>query len=633
MKNFSSMVPQIVFSSAIASLLTSSALAQGAQFGPVMGLTGGATPVVASHGSASSNQLATAVSGLGLYVTGTAGAAVSGSSVDWTQQSCDACAWAKSAAFDDQGRLWVAASGYGLWRGTPNAQYTALSLGDSNIANWVGRGSDGTIWVVTGNSVLQVASGDKVAVKGTNTARLAIQQLALPATAAGSVFAASASDVFQLTAENAWQSLKAPADPLSIAQVKGVLHVGTISGVYRLIGGTWTELGPKGSRVNAIAAAADGSLVIATEKQGVQRLSTGKWVAASEGTSFADRRALALAADAKGNVYVGTGSGLQLPTSVAVDAVAGGVSQRSLNAALNINLGAGALQHVVTSRNDAYALIEGQGVFSRVGKSTRWEPVNDGLDDEPVKLAGSDTAAYVVTASGSIYSFAAPNSSAGSWVKVANMAASVSEIGGANDGTLWVGTTNGPVLAFDPKTARWSVATKGLENAGRITRFASNSTGTLYAGSTRGGVFRWDSKNGSWTSLGGEGLPVVQTRSGQGRSPVNALLADNQTIYAGTEHGVFSVADGAGSDVSWSALTNGLAEPFVTTLAIDAKGNLIAGTMNGAYAIAPATKPAQWSPYADTSGAVIAAVTRVGTEIVIATRKQPGKPVRTFAGG
>ncbi len=613
-------------------LASMTASAQVPTFAPVTGLSGGAVSVVATSQSASSPQVAVVVDGLGLYASSAPDAALTGSAVTWTAQSCDACAWSKTAAFDDAGRLWVAASGYGLWRGAANSAYSEVKLSDSNIAQWVARGADGSIWVATGNAVLQVQAGDKVTVRGTNAARLGIHQLALPPAANGSVFASGNGEVYQLGGDNTWKPLKVPRDPLSIAQAKGTLYVGTVNGVLQWSGTAWSELGPNGSRVNAIALATDGSLVVATERQGVQRLKAGKWTATMESTSFADRRALALTTDAAGSVYAGLASGLQLPTSLLASGPSGR-SQTDVNAALNVSLGAAAIQHVVATRNDTYALIEGQGIYSRVGRSNRWEAVNDGLDDEPVRLAGSDTAAYVLTASGSIFSFRAPTSSAGAWVKLTSIASPVHEFAVGNDDTIWVATTNGMVLSRDARRERWAATTKGLEGSGRVNRFLVSPTGTVFAGTSKGGVFRWDAVKASWSVVAANGMPLVATYGGQGRSPVNALIQNDGALYVGTEHGVFTVATDAGADATWSPLTKGLIEPLVTSLAIDRRGNLVAGTVNGAYVIAPTAAGAEWAPYSDTVGNVVASLTRVGDDIVIATRKQPGKPARTVAGG
>jgi len=595
------------------------------------GLSGDTVSAIAISRGPSATFIA-AIPGMGLFAAGGPTNALTSTSPAWTAQNCEGCGWVRNLAFDGTDRVWVAASGYGLWRGTVNGTFSAISLSDSNIAHWVARGADGNIWVVTGNSVLEVQSGDKTLARGSNAATLSLRQVALGGVATGKAYAASANEVFVLSDDDNWQALKAPRQPLTITQVNNVLHMGSTDGAWKYDQGTWTELGPKGGQVNDLIAAADGSLVIATERQGMLQYSNGKWNAVNETDTFADRRVKALATDARGNVYAGTASGLQLPLSVAADRAAARGTQREINAALNAGIAQGALKQVTSTRNDVYALLDGQGVFSRVGKSSKWEPVNDGLDDEPIRLFGTSAAAYVLTTSGSVFSYTAPTSSAGSWVKLASLSGATSEIGVAPDGTLWVSLRDGPPLQRDVKSGKWTPASVGLEGAGRVTVFAHSDTGTTYAGTSRGGAYRWDNTARTWSRVGNVGLPMLPGRMGVARTPVTSLLIDSGKLFAGTEHGVFYVAENATGDGGWTGISKGLVELHVTSLTTDAKGNLIAGTLNGAFTVASSSADPTWSAYSDTRGEVIASVVKVGNEVVVATRKQPGKSSRTFIG-
>lgn len=594
------------------------------------GLSGAASGSVAL--SPGDRLVATASPGLQVSIATTTSNALVGTATTWSAVSCAGCAWARNLAFDDTDRLWVAASGYGLWRGAVNGTFSAVTLGDSNLAHWVARAADGSMWVVTGNSVLEVQAGDKTRVRGSNSATLALRQLALANTAAGTAYAASGAEVFQLGEDDRWVALKAPRTPVTIAHINNVLHLGSTDGVWRFDKGTWTELGPKGVHINDLVAAADGSVIAATERQGLMQYSGSKWSTVGDNLSFADKRVKALASDSRGTVYAATASGVQMPLALAADRATARASQREINAALNAGLALGALQQVVSTRNDVYALLEGQGIFSRVGKSARWEPANDGLDDEPVRLVGTSDAAYTLTASGSIFSFTAPTSSAGSWVKLASITAAVSEIGVAPDGTLWAALRDGPPLQRDGRSGKWSTADKGLIGSGRTTVFAFTSTGVPLLGTSRGGVFRWEVAKGAWSSVGLSGLPMQQGRHGMGRSAVTALYADGGKLYAGTEHGIFAIADTATSDATWTSVGRGLADPHVTSVTTDTKGNLIAGTINGAFLLAGASSEGVWSPYSGTNGEVIASVAKVGNEVVVATKRQVGKPARTMVG-
>lgn len=612
---------------------------QAQSFAPVTGLAGGAVSIISADSNALIPTLAVGIQGLGIY-TGSATPLASGGSIAWAAQDCEACANARNAAWDAQGRLWVAASGYGLWRGVPTAsgaKFTAVTVKESNIVQWIARAADGTMWAVLGNGVVQINADGSTTGKGSNAALLGLDKLAMPTTAAGTVYAASGGEVYALDSAGFWQALNAPADPAVITQQGDVLYIGTSKGVYQRTGSTWTALGPSNTKVTGLVVSSTGSVTIGTATGGVQTYSAGTWTAAPSSGSFSEKRVLTLGADASGAIYAGLRSGMtQVQSAGSATGRLGVAALNAVRAAASSGLLVSDVREVVTVGNDSYALVPGQGVFSRVGKSARWTDVSDTLDDEVLTLTSSATAAYALTAAGTLYRFAAPNSAAGGWVKLGTFGGRITSLAIGAGETVWAGLAGGSALMRDATTGKWISQGKGLERAGEVRRFVVGSDSTVYAGTSRGGVFKWDTANKTWTTVGSGGLPIVAVPGGQGQTPINGLVQQATTLYAATNHGVYSIAASAATDATWNRVGISLPEPMVHSLAVDSKGNLIVGTLNGAYQIAPSAagiSAAAWVEYGSTRGEVISAVSRVGNEVIIATRPAPGKGGRVIVGG
>jgi hypothetical protein len=602
-------------------------------FAPVTGLWGGAVSMIAIDRNATSPTVAVGIHGLGLF-TGSASVAKDGSKVNWTIALCDACAWGRHASWDDKGRLWVAASGYGLWRGGVNTAFAEVKLAGSNIVHYVARGGDGTMWAVLGTGVVQITAEDGVKTVGKNAGYLGLDKLALPTNTGGEVYAASAGEVYALEANGGWAARRVPASPTVIAQMNGDLYAGTTKGVFRLSGGNWSALGPINAHVTGLTLTASGVLTVSTHSAGVQTLSAGKWV--NDGTdTFAEKRALTLASDANGLVYAGLKSGLSVMQGADSLITTGrtGVSNSSSRAAASEGLPSNDVRDVVSVGNDTYALVNGQGIFSRVGKSNRWVAVNETLDDEPVQLAANNGSVYTMTVSGSICRLVVASNSITGWVRLGTMSLTPRTFAVGIGDSLWIGGSGGVVMMRETSGSRWAAAMKGLERAGDVSRLLAASSGVFYAGTTRGGVFRWDAATKSWLSVGAGGLPVVNVPGGQATSPVNSMIDDGDALYVGTNHGVHWLSTTA-KNAAWGAVGAGLPEVMTRSLAVDSKGNLIAGTINGAWIVSPtgAGNKAAWIEYADSKGEGVNAVIKVGNEVIVATATRPGKPGKVLVG-
>jgi len=101
---------------------------------------------------------------------------------------------------------------------------------------------------------------------------------------------------------------------------------------------------------------------------------------------------------------------------------------------------------------------------------------------------------------------------------------------------------------------------------GNVVALAINSTGHVFAGN--GGVFRSMDNGDSWTAV----------NNGLTNPYVNSLAINSSGhTFAGVSGGVFRSMDNGDS---WTAVNNGLTDPNVGTLAINSSGHIFAGTLD-----------------------------------------------------
>ncbi|NER98099.1 MAG: putative baseplate assembly protein [Symploca sp. SIO1B1] len=144
----------------------------------------------------------------------------------------------------------------------------------------------------------------------------------------------------------------------------------------------------------------------------------------------------------------------------------------------------------------------------------------------------------------------------------------------SNSGSLLVGTNNGIFRSRDGGT-NWVEINKGLTNLD-IYSLAVNEKGYIFAGATQGNVFRSIDLGESWVENGSGGVSLVEhtiTKDGQDdenpehawtsiqtslpSSIIRCLAAYGNTIYAGTEYGIFCSQD---SGKTWEDINNVNAE-------------------------------------------------------------------------
>jgi len=154
------------------------------------------------------------------------------------------------------------------------------------------------------------------------------------------------------------------------------------------------------------------------------------------------------------------------------------------------------------------------------------------------------------------------------------------EVSGAE--SILAGTLGGVFRSTD-NGANWTQINNNLTNL-RVRALAINTAGDIFTGTEGGGVFRSTDNGANWTAVN---TSLTDTF-------VQALMMDNTTgvIWAGTlSGGVFRAST---SDMRWVATNTGFSPPLPTirSLAINASGNVFAGTNSGVYRLLSTT--ASW---------------------------------------
>ena len=136
-----------------------------------------------------------------------------------------------------------------------------------------------------------------------------------------------------------------------------------------------------------------------------------------------------------------------------------------------------------------------------------------------------------------------------------------------NKGAIFVGTFGGGVYRNDNDGAsRWEQVNSGLDSR-EVTCLHTGENGSIYAGTSIGRIFHSRDNGESWTCIGdvGEFVTTLAEKAGE-------------NIFAGTSHGIYRTRD-AGK--TWAKGNAGMTCEDVWSLAVDQKGNLLAGTNGG----------------------------------------------------
>jgi len=134
--------------------------------------------------------------------------------------------------------------------------------------------------------------------------------------------------------------------------------------------------------------------------------------------------------------------------------------------------------------------------------------------------------------------------------------------------------SGGGIYLTNNAGSTWSKASQGVGSYGALAVARTNPS-TVYAGSTTGLVYSTNS-GVSWS-------PTTMPPPTGGISLVIAVDPNNaNTVYAGTNAGVYKTTTGAGG--TWSAVNTGLPSPIiVTSLTVNSASTVYAATLSGLF--------------------------------------------------
>ncbi len=140
------------------------------------------------------------------------------------------------------------------------------------------------------------------------------------------------------------------------------------------------------------------------------------------------------------------------------------------------------------------------------------------------------------------------------------------------DGNLISGVFGGGVFISTNNAETWRASNAGLQSL-NIMSITQNDEGTMYASTFGGGVFALPRGDEEWHAIN-EGLGNIE---------VVSFAASGDELYAGTAYGgVYKRSD---RNAHWEYI--GLRNEFVSTIAVDRKRRVFAGTDKGVSLLEP----------------------------------------------
>jgi ligand-binding sensor domain-containing protein len=327
------------------------------------------------------------------------------------------------------------------------------------------------------------------------------------------------------------------------------------------------------------------------------------WTAVNTGFTSTNVQVEALAINASGQIFAGTGGGVFRSTnngdSWAAVTYTGGVLALAINASGYIFAGTfGGEVFRSTNNGDSWTAVNTgltntivwalainaggnifAGTFGGVFRSTNngdsWTAVNTGLTDGNVYALAINASGHIfagTTAGGGVFR---STNNGDSWTAVNTGLANtfVSALALNSSGHIFAGISGGGVFRSTNNGGSWTVVNTGLTNA-EVLELAINASGHIFAGTDGGGVFRSTNNGDSWTAVN-TGLTSTNVQ-------VQALAINSSGhIFAGTVGG--GVFRSTNNGDSWTAVNTGLTNTSVLALAINASGHIFAGTSGGVF--------------------------------------------------
>lgn len=269
------------------------------------------------------------------------------------------------------------------------------------------------------------------------------------------------------------------------------------------------------------------TVYVGTDGDGVYKTtdSGGRWTPANSGISNRSVGALGIDPANPATVYAGTRqAGIFKTTN-------GGANWGPVNSGLAPIIEAqGTVTAIAVDPRSPSVIYTGtaaHGVYKSTTGGASWNPINSGLTPNPLGDIHINTIATDPTNTATLYAGLRPFVTGGGAFKSSN--------GGASWIPINIGLRESrvTVLAIDPA-----------------------NPSTVYAGTYEGGIYKTTSGGARWTASGLDGAAVT------------ALAIDPSnptTVYAGTQQGVYRSTNGG---ASWTAFSAGLADTWITALAI-----------------------------------------------------------------
>lgn len=505
----------------------------------------------------------------------------------------------------DSGATW-APSGSGL--NASNVQAIATVPGSTTTfyagttAGLFTTGNSGATWTaVPGTTFTPAAAPTQL---GGGPPGGDVRSLAITGT---TVFAGARGGVFKsVNSGGTWAAFNTGLTDVNVRSVAmdgiGNVYAATSTGVFRsaTAAAAWLPVNFGLSNTDVLSlVVTGGSIFAATNGGGVFKSTAGagvpSWTAFTASSFPTPTVATSLIADASGNIYAATASGVNKSSAATANW-----------AVLTGGSATGAVQALAVDATNVYAGTP-TGVFKTAAGSISWALFDSaGLTDKNVTALAVDPAGFLyagtiggtATAPGTL--FKSPTGGAGAaWAAATGVTINASVltlmIDPGSAATYYAGMQGGGVLknttSVGAAAGAWAASNSGLGAGNAVALVADPTVGTgatAYAGLFGGGIFKTTNKGVSWTAATTQPTDLF----------VQALaMASSTTLYAGTKSGVFKSTD---SGVTWvgfgtAAAPAGLTSLNVLSLVVDGSGNVYAGTSGGVFKTAGAT--AAWAPF------------------------------------
>jgi photosystem II stability/assembly factor-like uncharacterized protein len=405
--------------------------------------------------------------------------------------------------------------------------------------------------------------------------------LALAANSVSQVFAGTVDGRLLKSTNNGtnWQQVDSSLIGLQVNSIvtwgANTVFVGTSNGIILRStdkGENWShvESGLDGERVNALTLDSHGRLFTGTAGSGVMQSTDGgnSWNVANAG--LVNTYVQAVAFNSSGHCFVGAGGQVFRSSDR-------GDSWRRVDSGMS---GENVLSLAVDRDDRVFVGTSGAGIFRSLDGETTWAPVNIGLGPKAVRslVVNVNGDVYAGTIQGGVFR---STDHGDTWNQCINGPLVVKSLGVGLTGHIFAGTAGNGIFRSTDDGSTWETVNGGIPSSpfwGRdIWAIGCDPDGALYAGMTYNGVVKSTNDGQSW----------VQSNSGLTQPDVTsiAINATGDVFLAALI--VFRTTDGG---ANWVAFDGASADLRVASLGVDPDGFLFVGTKGqGAFRSAMST--------------------------------------------